>query len=158
MLSYAAHLEATTRRLLADLFGLESYTTRDEPGVWVPAPDGQPERKVAAMGVHHRRHVTSLGIALNVDVPVAGHEGENPWARFVPCGLEGKEVTSVAAELQRRDGDVKALAGWNMAALAERWATLFDEGLVDATMRGVDGEDVSLRRSKDIDGQTRVRI
>ncbi|KAH6888070.1 hypothetical protein B0T10DRAFT_66722 [Thelonectria olida] len=149
VLSYAAHLEATTRRLLAELFSLESYTTRDEPGVWVPAPQGQPERKIAAMGVHHRRHVTSLGIALNIDVPVAGPEGDNPWVRFVPCGLEGKVVTSVAAELQQRDGNVGKMAEWDMPALAARWARLFDEGLLDATKRGVDGEDASLRKKKE---------
>ncbi|KPM45083.1 hypothetical protein AK830_g1426 [Neonectria ditissima] len=151
VLSYAAHLEATTRRLLADVFGLASYTTRDEPGVWVPAPAGQPERKIAALGVHHRRHVTSLGIALNVDIPVTGPEDVNPWARFVPCGLDGKRVTSVATELQQQLGENGAdeLLRLGMAGLAARWAMLFEEGLVDATKREVNGEtDVSLRRVK----------
>ncbi|KAF7542218.1 hypothetical protein G7Z17_g11773 [Cylindrodendrum hubeiense] len=149
VLSYAAHLEATTRRLLTDLFGLESYTTRDEPGIWVPTSAGEPERKIAALGVHHRRHVTSLGIALNIDIPVAGPEDVNPWARFVPCGLDGKLVTSVAAELQERDGGGR-LVGWDMAGLAARWARLFEEGLINQTKRGVDGEvDVSLRQVKE---------
>ncbi|KAI5464124.1 hypothetical protein BGZ63DRAFT_401102 [Mariannaea sp. PMI_226] len=146
VLSYAAHLEATTRRLLADVFGLESYTTRDEPGVWVPAAAGQPERKIAAMGVHHRRHVTSLGIALNIDVPVSGPEDVNPWARFVPCGLEGKLVTSVAAELRERDGELGRLSSWNMSTLAAQWARLFEKGLLDEAKRGIEGEDVSLRK------------
>lgn len=143
VLSYAAHLEATTRRLLAGLFGLESYTTRDEPGVWVPTSAGQPERKIAALGVHHRRHVTSLGIALNIDIPIAGPEDVNPWARFVPCGLDGKLVTSVAAELRGRDDGehgVGELVGWDMASLAAQWARLFEEGLRDETKRVVDGE------------------
>ncbi|KAF4968598.1 hypothetical protein FZEAL_10361 [Fusarium zealandicum] len=139
VMSYAAHLEATTRRLLAELFDLETYTTRDEPGVWVPAPAGQPERKIAAMGVHHRRHVTALGIALNIDVPVEGPEDVNPWARFVPCGLDGKLVTSVAAEL-REKGSVERLGDWDMASLAARWARLFEEGLKDDTKRDVEGE------------------
>lgn len=147
VMSYASHLEATTRRLLAELFGLETYTTRDEPGVWVYTSVGQPERKIAAMGVHHRRHVTALGIAVNIDVPVEGPEDVNPWARFVPCGLEGKLVTSVAAEL-REKGDVSRLNGWDMASLATKWATMFDEGLVDETKRDVDGEASSgLRRA-----------
>ncbi|KAK7408838.1 hypothetical protein QQX98_008960 [Neonectria punicea] len=151
VLFYAAHLEATTRRLLADVFGLASYTTRDEPGVWMPTPAGQPERKIAALGVHHRRHVTSLGIALNVDIPVTGPEDVNPWARFVPCGLDGKLVTSVATELQQRDGEDASdgLVNLDMATLAARWAVLFEEGLIDATKREVDGEmDVSSRRVK----------
>ncbi|KAF4344635.1 lipoyl(octanoyl) transferase [Fusarium beomiforme] len=139
VMSYASHLEATTRRLLADLFGLETYTTRDEPGVWVHTRTGQPERKIAAMGVHHRRHVTALGIAINVDVSVEGPSGVNPWARFVPCGLEGKLVTSVAAELGEK-GDMARLGGWNIASLAAEWARLFDEGIVDETKRNVEGE------------------
>ncbi|KAH7158092.1 hypothetical protein B0J13DRAFT_188464 [Dactylonectria estremocensis] len=151
VLSYAAHLEATTRRLLVDVFGLKSYTTRDEPGVWVPTSAGQPERKIAALGVHHRRHVTSLGIALNVDIPISGPEDVNPWARFVPCGLDGKLVTSVAAELQDR-GSTNRLAksDLTMANLAARWARLFEEGLRDQTKRGVEGEtDASFRQAKE---------
>ncbi|KAI9163208.1 putative octanoyltransferase [Paramyrothecium foliicola] len=123
--SYACLLEKTTQRLLAELFGLETYTNRDEPGVWVTAArSGQP-RKIAAMGVHHRRYVTALGIALNVDVPVTGGEEVNPWARFVPCGLEGKLVTSVAAEAGAR-----TVGDWDIPELAASWASMFEEGLV----------------------------
>ncbi|KAM0208318.1 hypothetical protein ACHAQD_005940 [Fusarium lateritium] len=147
VMSYASHLEATTRRLLGELFGLETYTIREEPGVWVRTPAGLPERKIAAMGVHHRRHVTALGIAVNIDVPVEGPEDANPWARFVPCGLEDKLVTSVAAELGEK-GDVTLLDGWDIASLADRWAVLFDEGLVDEAKRDVDGEvNSGLRRA-----------
>ncbi|KAF4968967.1 hypothetical protein FSARC_3731 [Fusarium sarcochroum] len=147
VMSYAAHLEATTRRLLADLFGLETHTTRDEPGVWVPTPAGQPERKIAAMGVHHRRHITALGIAVNIDISVEGPESVNPWARFVPCGLDGKLVTSVAAELNER-GDVTRLRDWDIAFLADRWARLFEEGLMDEGKRDVDGVlNAGLRRA-----------
>lgn len=146
VLSYAAHLEATTQRLLASLFGIPTYTSRDDPGVWVRragagAGAGAPERKIAALGVHHRRHVTALGIAINIDVPVEGGEERNAWARFVPCGLEGKLVTSVVAE----GGD---MGGWDMGLLAARWASLFEEGLRDEARRGVDGEvDLSFRRA-----------
>jgi lipoyl(octanoyl) transferase len=94
------------------------------------------------MGVHHRRHVTALGIAVNIDVPVEGPEEVNPWARFVPCGLEGKLVTSVAAEL---GGGLKDR---DMASLAARWAELFEEGLIDETKRDVEGEvNSGLRRA-----------
>ncbi|KAH7316567.1 hypothetical protein B0I35DRAFT_433421 [Stachybotrys elegans] len=129
--SYASHLETTTQRLLAQLFGIETFTTRDEPGVWVQTAPGEQMRKIAAMGVHHRRHVTALGIAVNIDVPVTGDEHVNPWARFVPCGLEGKAVTSVAAELGR-DADG---AWWNVADLATCWAKIFEEGLLDSSKR-----------------------
>ncbi len=132
--SYARLLETTTQALLADLFGLATYTNPDEPGVWVVAAGGageqqQPERKIAALGVHHRRHVTALGVALNVHLPVAGaDEGVNPWARFVPCGLRGRLVTSVARETGRRPQD--GGARWDMDGLAAQWAARFEEGLL----------------------------
>jgi lipoyl(octanoyl) transferase len=60
--------------------------------------------KIAALGVHLRRHVSALGTAVNVDFPAAAEEvrdeARNPWARIVACGLEGKTVTSVAGELR----------------------------------------------------------
>lgn len=52
-------------------------------------------------------------------------------------------VTSVAAELAARDVHVKGvdeLKRWDMASMAAKWATLFEEGLLDETKRGVDGE------------------
>lgn len=127
--SYANHLETTTQRFLSELFGIQTYTARDEPGVWVSAPTGQP-RKIAALGVHHRRHVTALGIAVNVDIPVTGDGSVNPWARFVPCGLDGKLVTSVAAEV-----GTDSSMGWDLEDLAGRWAALFEEGMLDESKR-----------------------
>ena len=138
--SYARHLETATRRLLAEQFSTSTYVSRDEPGVWVASSSeraGEPPRKIAALGVHHRRHVTALGIALNVDAAVAGGEGANAWARFVPCGLEGKLVTSVEAEM-----GPAASAGrrWDLGELAGRWARIFEGGLEDVAKRTMDGE------------------
>ncbi|CAM1502092.1 Fc.00g040760.m01.CDS01 [Cosmosporella sp. VM-42] len=141
VMTYASHLESTTQRLLSSLFGIATYTSRDEPGVWVTDPSGGAPRKIAALGVHHRRHVTALGIAVNIDIPVTGGEGVNPWARFVPCGLDGKLVTSVVAE-HREIGE------WDMGTLAGRWARIFEEGLRDGKKRRVGGDaDVSFRRA-----------
>ncbi|KAI6612604.1 hypothetical protein MCOR14_011704 [Pyricularia oryzae] len=93
---------------------LETVKTCD-PGVWVAETAQQKPRKIAAMGVHLRRHVTGLGVALNLTTPGteanvgvekdSNGEDNNPWLRFVPCGLEGKAVTSVFLEAQ----------GWNNA-------------------------------------------
>lgn len=136
--SYASHLESTTQRLLAEVFGIRTCISREDPGVWVTAAPGNPEyqRKIAALGVHHRRHVTALGIALNIDVPVVGDELFNPWARFIPCGLEGKQVTSVAAELGSSGNE----RTWDIPQLASRWATMFEEGLLDSSKRHFTGD------------------
>lgn len=60
-------------------------------GVWVEQ-DG-PARKIAAMGVRVSRWVSMHGLALNV--------APDPTAFdvIVPCGLHGRSVTSMAAEL-----------------------------------------------------------
>lgn len=64
--SYACLLEKTTISVLRSLFSLSTFTTSD-PGVWT-GPESHP-RKIAAMGVHLRRHVSSLGVAVNLDMP-----------------------------------------------------------------------------------------
>jgi lipoyl(octanoyl) transferase len=112
---YARLLESTTIATLRSLWGIAAATT-DDPGVWVrstsltsppqtpngDSKEGQGENlaKIAALGVHLRRHVTSLGTALNLAMPSAEvvDEAVNPWARIVACGLAGRAVTSVAGE------------------------------------------------------------
>ncbi|KAJ4422372.1 hypothetical protein N0V82_002927, partial [Gnomoniopsis sp. IMI 355080] len=71
---YSRLLESTTIGLLRRLFGLSAFTT-DDPGVWVGDDDGggrrgENVRKIAALGIHLRRHVSSLGAAVNLDMPI----------------------------------------------------------------------------------------
>jgi len=129
--SYAGHLEATTQRVLHDLFGITTYIDGAEPGVWIAGSNGREDRKIAALGVHQRRYVTSLGLALNVDIAVTGETNVNPWKRFVPCGIEGKGVTSVAAEADDRHKP----ATWDLEDLSKQWAQVFENGLVDPSLR-----------------------
>ncbi|KAL2150218.1 hypothetical protein VTH82DRAFT_7894 [Thermothelomyces myriococcoides] len=129
---YARLLETTTIATLHALFGIRAFTT-DDPGVWVtrsPSSPGEDDQdhpasaatttgastlaKIAALGVHLRRHVTALGTAINVAMPElhpemtttkeVGSAGEstNPWARFVPCGLEGHGVTCISGQIQQQ--------------------------------------------------------
>lgn len=88
---------------LRRLFGIAGFTTSN-PGVWVrgsadSVEKGEEERKISALGVHLRRHIAGLGVAVNLGMPVAGPEDTNPWARIVACGLHDRGVTSVAAHL-----------------------------------------------------------
>ena len=64
-------------------------------GVWLPATDGRPERKVAAIGVRVARGVTMHGFALNCDPDLSWFD------RIVPCGITDAGVTSLAVELGR---------------------------------------------------------
>ena len=58
-------------------------------GVWVE------DRKIASIGVHLSRGVSTHGFAVNVDNDLA------PFEWVVPCGLSGVRMTSVAAETGR---------------------------------------------------------
>ena len=74
-------------------WGLRCGREQGATGVWTGAAPGRPARKVAAIGVRVSRGVTMHGIALNV-APDLSHFG-----LIVPCGLHGREVTSMRAEL-----------------------------------------------------------
>jgi lipoyl(octanoyl) transferase len=59
----------------------------DYTGVWVD------ERKIASIGVHVSRGVTTHGFAVNVDNDL------DPFSSVVACGLPDVQMTSIAAEL-----------------------------------------------------------
>ena len=64
-------------------------------GVWLPADDARPERKVGAIGVRVQGGVTQHGFALNCEPDLAAFD------RIVPCGIADAGVSSLAAELGR---------------------------------------------------------
>ncbi|KAI0403874.1 hypothetical protein F4802DRAFT_273229 [Xylaria palmicola] len=130
---YACLLEKTTIAALEKEWGLVGFTT-DNPGVWVRSgasrneerggKPGGDERKIAALGVHLRRHVTGLGVAINYSTPVTGPEETNPWGRIVACGLGDRGVTSVCAELGIKNNTAQSaldrLAGTWQAEFIQR--------------------------------------
>lgn len=128
---YACLLEKTTIATLARRWGLDGFTTAN-PGVWVRSTQQEgDERKIAALGVHLRRHVTGLGVAINYNTPVTGPEETNPWGRIVACGLGDRSVTSVCAELGRMSKSSSATTKQNddgkkeIDDLAETWWSEF---------------------------------
>ena len=64
-------------------------------GVWLPADDRGPERKVAAIGIRVAQGVTLHGFALNCDPDLTWFD------RIVPCGISDAGVTSLTKELGR---------------------------------------------------------
>lgn len=70
--------------------GVPAGWREDAPGAWVSA--GAVARKIASVGVHVVRDVTAHGIAVNLDVDLAG------FSVIRPCGLSAEVMTSVARE------------------------------------------------------------
>jgi lipoyl(octanoyl) transferase len=82
--------EALVHTLAA--FGLAGETLEGLTGVWFT----RPPRKVASIGVHISRWVTTHGYALNVDLDPA------PFTDWITaCGLEDAAFTTIARELGR---------------------------------------------------------
>jgi lipoyl(octanoyl) transferase len=104
-----------------DTFGLEGTAIEGLTGVWMAATSDLPPRKIASIGVHASRWITTHGFALNVDLDPA------PFTEWITaCGLEEATFTSMASELGRpvTVNEVRPAA---MAALAEVFALVFDE-------------------------------
>ncbi len=89
---YVNQLEEVMIRASAD-FGITARRVADRHGIWVDAAAG--EEKLAALGVHLSRWVTSHGFAYNVSTDLRYFD------LIVPCGIAGKRATSLERVLDR---------------------------------------------------------
>ncbi len=88
---YLRLLEEMVILTLAE-YGLKTERSNGETGVWLDV--GTPfARKICAMGVRASRWVTMHGFALNVNANLGYFDN------IIPCGIEGKGVTSLNVEL-----------------------------------------------------------
>jgi lipoyl(octanoyl) transferase len=94
VVAYVRRVEQVLIDACAEL-GLAAIRVAGRSGVWVPADDRGPERKVAAIGVRVARNVTLHGFALNCDCDLSAFD------RIVPCGIADAGVTSLTTELGR---------------------------------------------------------
>ena len=97
VVNYVRRIEESLIKVCTGL-GLAVGRVDGRSGVWLPAGDGRPARKVAAIGVRVSRATTLHGFALNCDCDLDAFE------RIVPCGITDAGVTSISAELGRRVG------------------------------------------------------
>ncbi|WP_190817507.1 lipoyl(octanoyl) transferase LipB [Saccharopolyspora pogona] len=80
---------------VCDQFGLEAGRVEGRSGVWLPAADGLPERKIAAIGIRVQRGITMHGLELNCNADLSHFD------RIVPCGIRDVGTTSLTAETGR---------------------------------------------------------
>ena len=97
VVNFVRRLEESLIRVCAEL-GLETVRVAGRSGVWVPADERGPARKVGAIGVRVSRATTLHGFALNCDCDLSA------FSAIVPCGIADAGVTSLTAELGRRVG------------------------------------------------------
>jgi lipoyl(octanoyl) transferase len=88
---YCRDLEEALIRTL-DALGLEATRIEGLTGIWLE----RPPRKIASIGIHVARWITTHGYALNVDLDPA------PFTQWITaCGLQDAQFTTIARELGR---------------------------------------------------------
>ena len=92
---YLRSLEEVIIQVLAE-YGLKGDRSSGETGVWLSPEDPFMARKICAMGIKCSRWITMHGFALNVNTDLSHFE------YIVPCGIQGKAVTSLEKELGRK--------------------------------------------------------
>lgn len=134
---FVRHMEEALIRLCAG-FGVAAGRVPGLTGVWVgvatPAerPPSQPalqspsktpppgrERKIAAIGIHVSRGVTSHGFAFNVTTDL------RDFQLIVPCGITDRPVTSLELEIARLGPNPAPLP--SLEAIAEQTARHFGQ-------------------------------
>jgi lipoyl(octanoyl) transferase len=115
VVAYVRKLEQALVAALAEE-GVEGRARFDDgpdfTGVWIGP------RKIASIGVHVQRGVTTHGFAVNVENDL------QPFSWIVPCGLDGVQMTSLIKETRRGAGQMRCFrkrTAWQLAqALGRR--------------------------------------
>jgi lipoate-protein ligase B len=111
LMAYVGTMERAIVAALADegVAGARGRSSegREVIGAWVE------DRKIASIGVHRSREVTTHGFAVNVDNDLA------PFGWVVACGLPDVQMTSIARELS---------AEGHLPCFRKRMAYRFAEG------------------------------
>ena len=120
VVAYVRGLEQVLIGALAE-FGIEAGREKGATGVWTSRSDGQ-RAKIAAIGVHISRWVTSHGFALNVDTDLSYFQ------YIVPCGLPRPVTSMQECGVARECGTFGPPAdrAQVVAAIARNFARVFE--------------------------------
>jgi lipoyl(octanoyl) transferase len=127
VIAYVRTMELAIVTALADA-GIAAHARPDDgpdfTGVWAA------ERKIASIGVHVSRGVTTHGFAINV------HNDLQPFGWVVPCGLDGVQMTSIAEETQP-GGEPPALEAVR-TSVARHFAQTFQRRSIEITAEALE--------------------
>lgn len=100
-------------------FDIKSQRDPDATGVWVPPRHSddslKQSSKICALGVRVRKNVTMHGLALNVTTDLTHFQ------TIVPCGLEGRPVTSMQQQLGDDCPDIETVKDRLVATMLNTW-------------------------------------
>jgi lipoyl(octanoyl) transferase len=113
---YVHQLEEIMIRATHD-FGIEAHRVEGMHGIWLGTLAGA--EKLAALGVHLSRWVTSHGFAYNVSTDLRYFD------LIVPCGITDKRATSLERALGRGINQCEAAA-----ALVRQFGEVFERKLI----------------------------
>jgi lipoyl(octanoyl) transferase len=137
---YVDRLEETMIRATRE-FGVEAKRIEGLHGIWVAAPAAT--EKLAALGVHLSRWVTSHGFAYNVSTDLRYFD------LIVPCGISDKRATSLE-KILGRSVDSRDVA----KKLARHFGEVFERRMVpvsfdefEAMLPGRDGRAARLQHA-----------
>jgi lipoyl(octanoyl) transferase len=116
---YVSQLEEAMMRATAD-FGVAAKRVEGHRGVWVDTPAG--EEKLAALGVHLSRWITSHGFAYNVSTDLRFFD------LIVPCGIADKRPASLESILGQAVG-----SGEVRPRLIARFGEVFGCAMISVT-------------------------
>ena len=94
VVAYVRRMERVLVEVCADL-GVAAGQVEGRSGVWLPADEHRPARKIAAIGIRVAQGVTLHGFALNCNPDLSWFD------RIVPCGISDAGVTSLSKEIGR---------------------------------------------------------
>ena len=118
---YLRFLEQAVINTLSE-YDIKASISKGETGVWLDT-ETPFARKICALGVRASRWVTMHGFALNVTTDLSYFD------HIIPCGIQGKGVTSMAKELGKKI-PMKEVQD----KLKHHLALLFDASFINTTL------------------------
>ncbi|WP_151549216.1 MULTISPECIES: lipoyl(octanoyl) transferase LipB [Corynebacterium] len=117
VVDYVRRVEEALIQLVRSLGLSKAGRIDGRSGVWVPADERGPDRKIAALGIRITRGITMHGFALNCDNTLEYYD------HIVPCGISDAGVTTLSRELDtdvRVEDVIEPCYHWLVEAFAGR--------------------------------------